>query len=66
MSLVMPSEITMAEDMSVCCRARVLRLQQDQEGGKAAVAVKIEHYEFLPRQVAVSARVGHEVHPVRP
>jgi hypothetical protein len=66
MSLVMPSEITMAEDMSVCCRARVLRLQKDQEGGKAAVAVKIEHYEFLPRQLAVPARLGHEIHPVRP
>ena len=66
MSLVMPSEITLAEDMSVCCRARVLRLQQDQEGGKPAVAVKIEHYEFLPRRLGIPARLAHEIHPVRP
>ena len=66
MSLVMPSEITLAEDMRVRCRARVLRLQHDQEGGKPAVAVKIEHYEFLPQQLGVSSRVTPEVHPVRP
>ena len=66
MSLVMPSKITMAEDMSVCCRARVLRLQHDQEGGRPAVAVKIEHYEFLPRQAGLASRTAHEVHPVRP
>ncbi|MBV9179968.1 MAG: PilZ domain-containing protein [Acidobacteria bacterium] len=66
MSLVMPSEITLAEDMSVRCRARVLRLEHDQDAGKAAVAVKIEHYEFLPRQMAPEVRAVQENHPVRP
>jgi hypothetical protein len=50
MTFVMPSEITLAEDMSVCCRARVLRVQRT-EGAKPAVAVKIEHYEFPHREV---------------
>lgn len=53
MTLVMPSEITLAEQMSVRCRARVLRLQGDGngDGGKLAVAIKIEHYDFLPREI---------------
>ena len=51
MTLVMPSEITLAEQMSVRCRARVMRLQTDSEQGKSAVAVKIEHYDFLPREL---------------
>jgi hypothetical protein len=46
MTLVMPSEITLAEDMNVCCRARVLRREQI-EGGKPAIALRIEHYEYL-------------------
>jgi hypothetical protein len=45
MTFVMPSEITLAEDMSVICRARVLRVQRA-EGDKPAVAVRIEHYDF--------------------
>lgn len=52
MTLVMPSEITLAEDMNVCCRARVVRREQA-EGAKPAVAVRIEHYEFLHRAVPV-------------
>jgi PilZ domain len=51
MTLVMPSEITLSDQMSVRCRARVLRLQGDGDGGKLAVAVKIEHYDFLPREL---------------
>jgi len=50
MSLIMPSEITLAEDMAVCCRARVLRLQHA-EGNKPAVALRIEHYDFPHREV---------------
>ncbi len=51
MTLVMPSEITLADDMNVCCRARVVRREQA-EGGKPAVAVHIEHYEFLHPDVS--------------
>ncbi len=53
MTLVMPSEITLGEDMSVCCRARVLRLEPHRDKEKPAVAVRIEHYEFLHDQVPV-------------
>ena len=52
MTLVMPSEITLAEQMSVRCRARVLRQQGDGDRGKLAVALRIEHYDFLPRELA--------------
>ena len=51
-TLVMPSEITLAEDMNVCCRARVVRREQV-EGGKPAVAVHIEHYDFLRQEPPV-------------
>jgi PilZ domain len=51
MTLVMPSEITLADDMNVCCRARVMRREQA-ETGKPAVALRIEHYEFLYRDIA--------------
>jgi hypothetical protein len=48
MTLVMPSQITLADDMNVCCRAKVMR-REHAESGKPAVAVRIEHYEFLYR-----------------
>ncbi|HZQ95601.1 MAG TPA: PilZ domain-containing protein, partial [Candidatus Sulfotelmatobacter sp.] len=37
LTLRMPSQITLAEEMSVCCRARVVRLEPDRERGKPAV-----------------------------
>ncbi|MGH9516420.1 MAG: PilZ domain-containing protein [Terriglobales bacterium] len=52
MTLVMPSEITLADDMNVCCRARVMRCEQV-AGGKPAVAVHIEHYDFLRQDAPV-------------
>jgi hypothetical protein len=63
MTLVMPSEITLAEDMSVCCRARVLRLESQRDEAKPAVAVRIEHYEFLHHQVsALQQHTPVEIH----
>jgi hypothetical protein len=50
-TLVMPSEITLGEDMSVRCRAHVLRLEPDNAGGKPATAVRIEHYDFVAREL---------------
>lgn len=52
MTLVMPSEITLADDMNVCCRARVVRCDQV-DGSKPAVAVHIEHYDFLRPEAPV-------------
>ena len=54
MTLVMPAEITMAEDMSVCCRARVLRRQPSEGNKPVAVALRIEHYDFLPDEAPVA------------
>lgn len=51
MTLRMPSEITLGEDMNVCCRARVLRREAHGEAAKPAIAIRIEHYEFLYHQV---------------
>jgi hypothetical protein len=66
MTLVMPSEITLAEDMNVCCRARVVRREQV-NGGKPAVAVHIEHYDFLRQEPPVVEEHGAKDMPlVRP
>ena len=46
LTLVMPSEITLAENMPVCCRGKVVRVTRLES--KYAVAVHIEKYEFLP------------------
>jgi len=50
-TLIMPYEISMVEHASVRCRARVLRLHTEADHGQPAVALRIEHYEFLPRDV---------------
>jgi len=50
-TLAMPAEISMVENGSVRCRARVLRLHTESDHGQPAVALRIEHYEFLPREV---------------
>jgi hypothetical protein len=46
LTLVMPSEITLSENMRVRCRGKVLRVLQVES--KFAVAVHLEGYEFLP------------------
>jgi hypothetical protein len=66
MTLVMPSEITLADDMNVCCRARVTRCEQA-AGGKPAIAVHIEHYDFLRQEPPIVEEHGGKDMPlVRP
>jgi hypothetical protein len=60
MSLIMPSEIMLAEAMDVCCRARVVRVESS-EGQKTAIAVQIEHYDF-PHRVAAALQQHAPVH----
>jgi hypothetical protein len=48
LTLVMPSEITLAENMRVRCRGRVVRICPPGVASKCAVAVQLEGYEFLP------------------
>lgn len=50
-TLAMPVEITMAENPGVRCRARVLRVQPAADHSHPTVALRIEHYEFLAREV---------------
>lgn len=44
-TLTLPPEVTMTESIEVRCRARVLRVQN--EDGKVGVAAVIERYDFI-------------------
>ena len=55
LTLVMPSEITLAENMRVRCRGKVVRRTNPGVGSKPAVAVHLEGYEFLPEAEASAA-----------
>jgi len=58
MSLQMPAAITLADDMNICCRARVMRVERRAGEKKNAVAVQIERYDFSPQaRVVVPATV---------
>jgi len=52
LTLVMPSEITLAENMRVRCRGKVVRVCPPAAASKSAVAVQLEGYEFLPETTA--------------
>lgn len=53
-TVVMPSEITLGEDMRVRCRGRVLRSAQSEAG--STIAVHFAGYEFLPAEEHVSTQ----------
>jgi hypothetical protein len=59
LTLVMPSEITLAENMRVRCRGKVVRVCAPKAASKCAIAVQLEGYEFLPE----AARPGLERYP---
>jgi len=52
LTFTMPSEITLAEDMPVRCRGRVLRASSQgdhsQVGQRNGIAVQLDSYEYLP------------------
>jgi PilZ domain-containing protein len=48
LTLMMPAEITLAENMRVRCRGKVLRVSSPALGAGSVVAVQLEGYEFLP------------------
>lgn len=50
LTLVMPSEITLAENMRVRCRGKVVRVAKPVVGARSGVAVQLEGYEFLPEE----------------
>jgi hypothetical protein len=57
LTLVMPSEITLAEKMRVRCRGKVLRVVRPAQGTRIGVAVLLKGYEFLPE---VQDKTGEE------
>ena len=48
LTFTMPSEITLAENMPVRCRGRVLRASASQAGQRSGIAVQLDSYEYLP------------------
>ena len=48
LTLLMPAEITLAESMRVCCRAKVVRVEPPAGGTARGIAVRLEGYEYLP------------------
>ena len=66
-TLVMPSMITLAENMRVRCSGKVLRVLSSAQGRGSVVAVQVEKYEYLPETEVASSlssriRALHE-HP---
>lgn len=53
LTLIMPSEITLGENMPVRCRGRILRVHASGRDGKFATAIHLEKYEFLPKAEGV-------------
>jgi hypothetical protein len=71
LTLVMPSEITLAENMRVRCRGTVLRVLSSAADDRSVVAVQLAGYEFLPEAADGSldfARISgrHEHHHDEP
>ena len=54
LTLVMPSEITLAENMRVRCRGKVMRVVPPLSGTTFEVAVRLHGYEFLPQAETVT------------
>ncbi|MGA8152249.1 MAG: PilZ domain-containing protein [Terriglobales bacterium] len=63
LTLIMPSEITLGENMRVRCRGRVLRVQSSNRDAKYATAIHLENYEFLPEAEGVP--VFRQISPLR-
>jgi hypothetical protein len=63
LTLIMPSEITLAENMRVRCRGRILRVHSSNRDAKYATAIHLERYEFLPE--AEGMPVFRQISPVR-
>jgi len=67
LTFTMPSEITLAENMPVRCRGRVLRSSTTLAGQRNGIAVHLDAYDYLPanqpmvqfaRVTAASAAAG--------
>lgn len=66
LTLVMPSEITLAENMRVRCKGKVVRVCPPGAASKCAVAVQLEGYEFLPEPAVPAVERFSSVHDTDP
>jgi hypothetical protein len=57
LTFTMPSEITLAENMPVRCRGRVLRASASPAGQRNGIAVQLDAYEYLPSEEPISQLV---------
>jgi len=48
LTFTMPSEVTLAENMPIRCRGRVLRASASQVGQRSGIAVQLDSYQYLP------------------
>ena len=48
LTLTMPSQITLGENMRVRCRGHVLRVSASDAGKKNGIAVQLDSYQYLP------------------
>jgi hypothetical protein len=48
LTFTMPSEVTLAENMPVRCRGRVLRASASSVGQRNGIAVQLDSYQYLP------------------
>ena len=60
LTLVMPSEITLAENMPVRCRGRVMRAAVTVGSNQMGIAVHLEGYEYLPEATSVAEVSAYE------
>jgi hypothetical protein len=69
LTFTMPSEVTLADDMRVRCRGRVLRTAAARNSQQSGIAVQFASYDYLPAEkpleefAGVSAVATNETRP---
>jgi len=58
LTLVMPSEVTLAEPTPMRCRCKVVRVQPPAGGTTSGIAVHFEEYEYLPQNESSAMGLG--------
>ena len=47
LTMTLPKELTRTFDVQVCCKATVVRMEQDASSGRVGIAAAIHSYDFL-------------------
>jgi hypothetical protein len=64
LTLTMPSEITLGEQMRVRCKGKVLRAMPPDGKSKAGIAVHFESYEYLDARPEVATATFDRLSPL--